>query len=846
MSPLSGVLGADFASFFDACQKAEVSLTVFESGGAKVEQRLNKVSDAFSGKKIIQEATLIAEIFQRAGGAATFTAKELERMGAVGAEAAAKLRALGQDVPPGIQRIAAEAKGAADAGGVLGSTFTQMFGAISAASLASRAGQVLVGLATDALATADTLVNLSNKTGLSTDTLQRMQFVAKQSGTDMTVFADAAFKMGVNIAEGTGKARKGAEDLGLSWKALRAASPDQQFAMVVQALEQMEDPQKRNEAAVALFGKTAKEILPAIVDGYSKVAGAATVAGDAQIRALDAAGDAYDRMKTRINTGFVQALGTAGLAAEEASKRGVVGWLAFFNVLAGGQEVLAALHREMAKDVNLKVEKALPPGFVDELKAAQAAYLALTAEERANLKAALELGKSNDEIINSLGLTEATLALVKKAWQEEATASTKATAEIKKNLDEREKGFIQSAALQTKLIDEVINNQRRAGATANELQRITLDNQMAAEIAAARANTKATQQEIDTSVGLIKLKYKGLVDEIGFDWAAISGASQKSADEQRDDALKTYTYMIEHADQFTHGALDRQLQKYRDLRDAATASGRAAADGQDAAAAAAEKHNKELDEQRKITEAILAANEALIRSRTASFEVTASNFSQTVTQSAGGAGRVQDAMALANEGYSFTEILAILRGGQKFKPVGPRIPGFKDGVENFSGGMAIVGDGGPEVVNLPRGSSVTTADDLRKQLADWDRELMDVGRITQARTDEILSLYSGVRNQLLALEGLGMKSTLAEQAKLKAQGYDVGADGLTTGRSKEPALLTRPGAAIPLEGRGAGHTVTVNQYITGVIDKALARQLAKSVGDELMETLKIGKQLGAA
>jgi phage-related tail protein len=35
-----------------------------------------------------------------------------------------------------------------------------------------------------------------------------------------------------------------------------------------------------------------------------------------------------------------------------------------------------------------------------------------------------------------------------------------------------------------------------------------------------------------------------------------------------------------------------------------------------------------------------------------------------------------------------------------------RIPGFAAGTSNFSGGMAIVGERGPELVNLPRGADV--------------------------------------------------------------------------------------------------------------------------------------------
>jgi hypothetical protein len=42
-----------------------------------------------------------------------------------------------------------------------------------------------------------------------------------------------------------------------------------------------------------------------------------------------------------------------------------------------------------------------------------------------------------------------------------------------------------------------------------------------------------------------------------------------------------------------------------------------------------------------------------------------------------------------------------------FAQKGPAVPGFASGVENFSGGLALVGERGPELVNLPAGSSVT-------------------------------------------------------------------------------------------------------------------------------------------
>lgn len=45
-----------------------------------------------------------------------------------------------------------------------------------------------------------------------------------------------------------------------------------------------------------------------------------------------------------------------------------------------------------------------------------------------------------------------------------------------------------------------------------------------------------------------------------------------------------------------------------------------------------------------------------------------------------------------------------------------KIPGFATGVRNFSGGLAVVGENGPELVNLPRGSNVYTNGESKKMM----------------------------------------------------------------------------------------------------------------------------------
>lgn len=103
---LQGVFVADFSSFLTAVEQAEVKLRSFEQGSAKVESSLNRMVDSFSGRKIISEATLMAEAIERGGGTANLTARELERAGRTASEAAEKMRKLGIEVPANIQSVA--------------------------------------------------------------------------------------------------------------------------------------------------------------------------------------------------------------------------------------------------------------------------------------------------------------------------------------------------------------------------------------------------------------------------------------------------------------------------------------------------------------------------------------------------------------------------------------------------------------------------------------------------------------------------------------------------------------------------------------------------------------------
>lgn len=154
--PIRGTFEADFTAFNSAVQNAQVQLRSFEAGSAKVESTLSRMSDSFSGRKIIQDATLMAEVFQRSGGAASFTTNELARMGTVGNEALAKMRATGMPIPPQLQAMADAARGATTETSALtakavalGAAFGTFAGHLVADSI-QRIGSAMVGVVTDA------------------------------------------------------------------------------------------------------------------------------------------------------------------------------------------------------------------------------------------------------------------------------------------------------------------------------------------------------------------------------------------------------------------------------------------------------------------------------------------------------------------------------------------------------------------------------------------------------------------------------------------------------------------------------------------------------------------------
>jgi methyl-accepting chemotaxis protein len=86
------------------------------------------------------------------------------------------------------------------------------------------------------------------------------------------------------------------------------------------------------------------------------------------------------------------------------------------------------------------------------------------------------------------------------------------------------------------------------------------------------------------------------------------------------------------------------------------------------------------------------------------------------------------------------DILAKLKFPSPPKWLTDKIPGFADGVRNFAGGLAIVGEQGPELMHVPKGSDIYSAPQTRSILNNMTPSRM----ITSNNRQENVNLYGDI------------------------------------------------------------------------------------------------------
>ncbi len=305
--PLTGTFLADFNSFTDACAKAEVSLKGFEGDANKVGSALDKMVNSLSGTKIVQQATIAAQAVDLIGGTAKLTDAELQRMGGIATEAAAKLRAMGEEVPPKIQGIADAAKAAGQSTGSWSSAIGLAGSALSTLGIPASIG-AFVALGKAVFTDADALTKMHDQTGITVEGLQALRIGGDDAGVSLESMAGAVTMLQKRLGGDDQSALEALKDLNISVEDFKQLDGAKQMALVSDAVKGIHDPLRVAADLNGLFGKSWAELLPVLKRGFDEMHDGSRQMSTGTVKALDDAGDAVGAFYRAVKVNIGEAI----------------------------------------------------------------------------------------------------------------------------------------------------------------------------------------------------------------------------------------------------------------------------------------------------------------------------------------------------------------------------------------------------------------------------------------------------------------------------------------------------------------------------------------------------------
>lgn len=177
----------------------------------------------------------------------------------------------------------------------------------------------LAALGARALGNADDLEKMADKTGLSAERLQELQYIGADLGVDLETIASAQAKLTKSMdagRDGTGAQAEAFAALGISVTNADGTLRDAKTVMLeaFDALNGVGNETERDALALAIFGRGAQELNPLIVSGADGLAALAQQARDSgsvmsneAVEGLDAFGDGMDHLKSSIMAAVGQA-----------------------------------------------------------------------------------------------------------------------------------------------------------------------------------------------------------------------------------------------------------------------------------------------------------------------------------------------------------------------------------------------------------------------------------------------------------------------------------------------------------------------------------------------------------
>lgn len=198
----------------------------------------------------------------------------------------------------------------------LGGELTVLIGAFAAAAAAVvEVEKALANLTLEQAAAAGEIQDVAMQTGLSTEAVQRYQYACDMIGVSFDTVASSQAKMIRSMAD----VQSGSETAAATWNQLgievmnadgSLRDAQEVFLEVIDVLGQIENVTQRDAVSMEIFGRSAQDLNPLIVQGTDafqalcdEASKVGTVLTDVQLEALAGVDDALIRFNERLDAG---------------------------------------------------------------------------------------------------------------------------------------------------------------------------------------------------------------------------------------------------------------------------------------------------------------------------------------------------------------------------------------------------------------------------------------------------------------------------------------------------------------------------------------------------------------
>lgn len=299
--PITGHFEADFGKFSDAVSQVVVKLKSFEEDAGKVERSLNRMTDNFSGRKVIQDAELMQQAVERIGGTSVLTEKELARLGSVAGEAVEKMKLMGIDVPPGLQKIADDTRVVTKEHSSLRDTVKDVALGFAAMFTVQKAVQFVSEVVNEASA----LKDLSTQTHINVEELQLLAGSMSEFGVDADSLGKGLFTLSRKVAGGDDSVARALHVMGMSLEEVNGLEGEALFLKMEHGLSTLQGS-LRDTTASDLFGSKLGMAMAGASEGIDgtldKARALNTVMSSEAVDALDQYGEAIERANRSLHS----------------------------------------------------------------------------------------------------------------------------------------------------------------------------------------------------------------------------------------------------------------------------------------------------------------------------------------------------------------------------------------------------------------------------------------------------------------------------------------------------------------------------------------------------------------